>query len=869
MDSMTDRDKLALLAKQETTDGPHNVFDISQFEHQVDQKVSPKVIERLQKEFGNDMAGAIDKFFGMKNKSPEQEPPNGKAETDGESGSESEGNPTPDLDNRQEIVTRDRYWDRFKRQFVLKKPAKPKNESRRYKDCVIFVRRDYNPEMTDYQTVLIISGEVLRNALRNIFRGAAGFGLTENIITELDPSFMFWARPEFELLAKHYHEVGDKTAVFEMGAAFNFIDTQYGEMVSVLDSLLPHSITFEYLWAILPPDCLIVGTDALDFQSIWCVRSHSVQCIQGQNFLIMEAENIIWDGSKAGSVHQMLRIPMFTGVKLIRDLPYIPLDYHPQREEAMKNVLKRSVKALEFWQPHFRHLEHQGTGLAKVHDKVDYYPFSGRVVVDPKTMRRMDPSNPVMPHSSAISNLRKISRVSMAEFSMSHEGPNTSEELLKELLKDASDAMLEFVGGDSGKHNARNRSYGRGRPPPRVPGIMRPPPGLPPFYRSSSSSSGSASSSDNETWTSLPASRQNRSTARRVQLSKKQMLLVSGFVYGYSLRDSTWGAFSVDRVSEIDWNETIFDSLVMEKSLKDVIYQLVVAHGAGNSDFDDLIKGKGKGLVGLLYGPPGSGKTLTAEAIAETAKMPLYAISSGALGHEATKIHDKLSSILKLASHWKAVLLLDEADVFLAQRTTTDIERNAIVSVFLRELEYYQGILILTTNQAQVIDEAFQSRIHLSLQYFSLDTASRYRVWDSLMENARKSKRIKVDVTQDALQTLAEVPLNGRQIKNTISIAVNIATTSESQVMTAETLSNTARLLQNSQFRRQESDHGEGSRTLAKGVLADSGDDELATNTVRQTTNSTAKENQFMISPRTMALLIGFLGAFLWNTYLT
>lgn len=147
----------------------------------------------------------------------------------------------------------------------------------------------------------------------------------------------------------------------------------------------------------------------------------------------------------------------------------------------------------------------------------------------------------------------------------------------------------------------------------------------------------------------------------------------------------------------------------MEKSLKEVIYKLVVAHSKGASTFDDFVKGKGKGLIGLLFGPPGSGKTLTAEAIAETAKMPLYSVSSGALGHEATQIHERLSDILKLASHWKAVLLLDEADVFLAQRTITDIERNAIVSVFLRELEYYQGFLLLTTNQADVIDEAFQS----------------------------------------------------------------------------------------------------------------------------------------------------------------
>lgn len=139
------------------------------------------------------------------------------------------------------------------------------------------------------------------------------------------------------------------------------------------------------------------------------------------------------------------------------------------------------------------------------------------------------------------------------------------------------------------------------------------------------------------------------------------------------------------------------------------MYNLVIAHSSGASNFDDFVKGKGLGLIGLLFGPPGSGKTLTAEAIAETAQMPLYVVSSGALGHQAKDIHDMLSNILRLASHWKAVLLLDEADVFLAQRSPVDIERNALVSVFLRELEYYQGILLLTTNQAEVIDEAFKS----------------------------------------------------------------------------------------------------------------------------------------------------------------
>ncbi|XXH03772.1 hypothetical protein Hte_010178 [Hypoxylon texense] len=770
MDTAKDEEEMSLLAKQRTTHSPHGVFDASQFKQQVDRDVSSDVIEQLQKEFGHDLAGAIDKFLDegqkpLSGRDPEEE----KGQDSAEATEHVDNDSTTDSKGRKPFVIRDRYWDKYKRQHVLQKPNKSRGESKKHKRCVIFVRRDYEEDMTSFTTALVISGATLRNALRNIFRGADGFGLTEDESTELDPKFLYWARPELEILAEHYRGLGDDTATFEINSAFKFIESEYKDMISVLPSLVPHSITFQYLWALLPPDCLVVGKDSLDFDSIWSVRSHSVERMQDGIFLVMNAENIVWDGVKAGNVLQTLRIPIFGGLKLIRDLPYVPLKYHPQQEAIVQQVLKRTSKALEFWKPGFCHREHQGTGLAEVYDRVEKYPFSGRAVIDPEMMRQMQPANKIMPRSRDVSDLRSISRVCLSDLAAGKQGS----EILEELLKDASKALLENVDGPR-PQNSRNddESYT--------------------YY---------TDSDDSDTSSAMP--RQKGSATKEIQLSEQQMLIVSGLLFGYSLREGTWGAFAVDRVSDITWNSTIFDSLEMEKTIKDTIYQLVVAHGVGASDFDDFVKGKGKGFVGLLYGPPGSGKTLTAEAIAETAQMPLYSVSSGALGHEASKIHNRLSKILKLAGHWKAVLLLDEADVFLAQRTTTDIERNAIVSVFLRELEYYQGILLLTTNQAEVIDEAFQSRIHLSLQYPSLGAAARLRIWENFMANARRYKSIKVDVNQGDLRRLAETPLNGRQIKNTVSIAVKIAATTEPHAITASSLNDTAKLLQTSQFSRQ------------------------------------------------------------------
>ncbi|EGO29682.1 hypothetical protein SERLADRAFT_365686 [Serpula lacrymans var. lacrymans S7.9] len=122
------------------------------------------------------------------------------------------------------------------------------------------------------------------------------------------------------------------------------------------------------------------------------------------------------------------------------------------------------------------------------------------------------------------------------------------------------------------------------------------------------------------------------------------------------------------------------------------------------------LKGKGGGLIALLHGCPGTGKTLTAEAVAEHLQRPLYMVSSSELLTEAPYLEENLSKILKLATAWDAIILIDEADVYLEQRSFHELQRNALVSVALRLLEYHRGLLFLTTNRIKTFDEAFLSR---------------------------------------------------------------------------------------------------------------------------------------------------------------
>lgn len=90
------------------------------------------------------------------------------------------------------------------------------------------------------------------------------------------------------------------------------------------------------------------------------------------------------------------------------------------------------------------------------------------------------------------------------------------------------------------------------------------------------------------------------------------------------------------------------------------------------------------GVIILLVGNPGTGKTLTAEAVADKVRRPLYVLSSGELGEYADEVERRLNKALELAEKWNAVLLFDECDVFLQERSMDNLRHNEIVAVFLR-----------------------------------------------------------------------------------------------------------------------------------------------------------------------------------------
>ncbi|EMD30836.1 hypothetical protein CERSUDRAFT_60789, partial [Gelatoporia subvermispora B] len=109
-------------------------------------------------------------------------------------------------------------------------------------------------------------------------------------------------------------------------------------------------------------------------------------------------------------------------------------------------------------------------------------------------------------------------------------------------------------------------------------------------------------------------------------------------------------------------------------------------------------------------------------------------VGAGELGTTVTALDAALQRVFNIATGWKAIVLIDETDVFLEQRSLHDLECNAMVAVFLRHVEYYRGVFFMTTNHVKTFDEAFLSWIHVVLHFRELTTSAKSQVWRAFLQ---------------------------------------------------------------------------------------------------------------------------------------
>lgn len=218
----------------------------------------------------------------------------------------------------------------------------------------------------------------------------------------------------------------------------------------------------------------------------------------------------------------------------------------------------------------------------------------------------------------------------------------------------------------------------------------------------------------------------------------------------------------VEQLTEYRYQTDLGSKLILPSEITGLV-DMLVSHRGG---FRDIVGNKGGGAIILCAGPPGTGKTLTSEIYSEAMSRPLYSVQCSQLGVDPEDLEKELLIVFARAQRWNAILLLDEADVYVARRGS-DLTQNAIVGVFLRVLEYYAGVLFLTTNRAELVDDAIASRCLARIDYQVPTPRDQARIWRTLCDTAG----IALAEREIDLIVKDNPGLSGRDVKNLLKLA--------------------------------------------------------------------------------------------------
>lgn len=234
-------------------------------------------------------------------------------------------------------------------------------------------------------------------------------------------------------------------------------------------------------------------------------------------------------------------------------------------------------------------------------------------------------------------------------------------------------------------------------------------------------------------------------------------LPIHGYILMFHLELHHYVWVHVDDIKPYQYQPELKQKLVLPSEQMDLIDILTAEM---DMLMDDIVAGKSGGTTVLCAGPAGVGKTLTAEVYSEIIKRPLYRVHSGQLGLNVAEMEKVLKETLIRAQRWGAVMLIDEADVYIKRRND-NLASNAVVGVFLRVLEYFNGLLFLTTNRVDDIDEAIISRCIAMIKYHAPNSNDRRKIWHVM------TTQFSLPVDAALIEQLVEVfpTATGRDIK--------------------------------------------------------------------------------------------------------
>ncbi|KAK2007485.1 hypothetical protein LZ32DRAFT_50776 [Colletotrichum eremochloae] len=605
----------------------------------------------------------------------------------------------------------------------------------------------------------------------------------ENLSEEERDDIIFTSRYDWKNLTAEER----KEAVSDLGVLISFIDEYILPLRDEIEKADDFQLHFQELWYLFFPGSIVYVKDPGVPQKLWRVLrsvggnfgpppgrlSNSHQRLGGMTSaakrlpLVLDCYHLDFDGSNFVRVRKRFQVEHFEDFSSVSALPIIPLNF--AAKDGFIDIEAISKRGKEFIS----------------YTKWSYGYYTGRSLIHE-------------PEGTTLSHPQKGGIGSSMVLSEAIESPVVVdfERCLREVPSWKPGRTAKELPGIYDDEVADLRQS----PPP--PGLL--PPGPPP------------GNDDDRSWDTRLAEKVLNYTdqTQPIELhgrdapSGDDVLLLPNRAFAFILRTRKWAciplgsgildnqAHSLTRMKE---DHQAWDNLQIDDGHRTIIKSLMATHfrkkKSERRQFD-IIQDKGKGLIILLHGVPGVGKTSTAETVAQYYNKPLLPITCGDLGMTPAEVENNLQSSFQMAQAWDCVLLLDEADVFLAERSHDNIERNALVSVFLRVMEYYEGILFLTTNKVGSFDEAFKSRMSMALYYPPLSQEQTRRIWEMQMDRTETLSKEAApgDETQHVRFSRGEIitlattlwnkqtrqdecrPVwNGRQIRNAFQTAVALA----------------------------------------------------------------------------------------------
>ncbi|KAH8899101.1 hypothetical protein GQ53DRAFT_878458 [Thozetella sp. PMI_491] len=533
------------------------------------------------------------------------------------------------------------------------------------------------------------------------------------------------------------------TAMAHLKCLLNFIDSDIISRREYLHDTKCRKIFFSDLWLLFRPGVEVIGSDGRQAYRVIHVTSakhrvntppFSITCVY-----------IDFNGTHIGPISKTFNFKKFDGEREVTSLEVYPLHFHPSKRHEFNEAEWAEVKNVPEASRYRRKLIMRGSKFLEVAGVKHMY-YSGPTLM----VRDEVESQVVIDFETAFSAEAHGQQGWKPELEMLLI-PQSEDKIGKEDCEGEC-CEGEIVFDDTFVDQKQRKEYidsllPRAREVEREPSVAVMPRLLKELRAKASDS---------------PA------------VSDDELLIMSYRVFGFVLRSRKWAQLDLTYLDEVHAPAipednlkqaveekkaeplTAFDRLVLEEGHKPMIISLIAQHfrnkesRTGHQEQFDIVKGRGD------------------------------------LGTTAKEVERSLETNFALANRWDCILLLDEADVFLAERTKEDFKRNGLVAVFLRVLEYYAGILFLTTNRVGDFDEAFTSRIHISLYYPELSqekTVEVFKINMDLFEERFNGRGRHLEIDRMGIGSFAtehfnkhpHARWNGRQVRNACQTALALA----------------------------------------------------------------------------------------------